>query len=157
MRSFPDNFLRIVDEMIPALLTAFIIVMVAADVVLRNMVGRTVPYGIELSTYAFVWMVFLGSAGASRTGAHFQVELFQARLSERANSFLATAIQLFCVSVALVMMHTSWQYAMRSWHRTSEGMQIPLGYFYMVFPVSFALMALAHALRAWRGRKGASR
>jgi len=155
MQSFADSLLKIVDEVVPALLTAFIIVMVAADVVLRNAVGRSVPFGIELSTYAFVWMIFLGAAGASRTGAHFQVELFQTRLPSNVNRLLTAVIQPFCAVVALLMMHTSFQYAIRSWNRTSEGMQLPLGYFYMVFPLSFALMAVAHALRSWRlVRKG---
>ncbi|MDW9766425.1 MULTISPECIES: TRAP transporter small permease [Sinorhizobium] len=155
MRSLPDRVAQIVDEVVPALLTAFIIVLVAADVLLRNALGRTVPYGIELSTYAFVWMVFLGAAGASRKGVHFQVDLFQERLPERVSRGLAAAAQIFCAVVALVMTHTSWEYAMRSWNRTSEGMELPLGYFYMVFPASFGLMAFAHALHVWRAlRKG---
>lgn len=150
MRSFLTNLFKFVDEVVPALLAAFIIIMVASDVVLRNAAGRSVPFGIELSTYAFVWMVFLGAAGASRTGAHFQVELFQARLPANVNRLLAAFIQAFCAVVALLMMHTSFQYAMRSWNRTSEGMQLPLGYFYLVFPLSFALMALAHVRHSWR-------
>jgi TRAP-type C4-dicarboxylate transport system permease small subunit len=49
--------------------------------------------------------------------------LFQAKLPEQANRGLGAFIQIFCAVVALVMMHTSWQYAMRSWNRTSEGLE----------------------------------
>jgi TRAP-type C4-dicarboxylate transport system permease small subunit len=158
MRIVLEKLLKFVDETLPALLVAFIIVMVAADILLRNIAGLTVPNGIELSTYAFVWLVFLGAAGASRTGRHFQVEMIQGRLSERANQVLDVVIQTFCAVVAGIMANTAWQYTMRSWNRTSEGLEMPLGYFYLVFPVSFALMALAHAVRAWlRLRHGGGR
>lgn len=139
---------KTVDETLPTLLVALTLVMVGADVVLRNVLGRTIPNGIEISTYAFVWTVFLGAAGASRTGHHFQVELIHGLFTGRGRRLFDAFIDLVCMAVAAMMAETSWQYTMRSWNRTSEGLEMPLGYFYLIFPVSFALMALAHLVRA---------
>ncbi|WP_116133438.1 TRAP transporter small permease [Tropicimonas sp. IMCC34043] len=144
------RFWKFLDETLPALLVAFIIVMVSADVVLRNMLGRTVPFGIELSTYAFVWMIFLASAGASRRNRHFHVDILLQQLPQRGRRALQAVLDLVCAVIALKMTSIAWDYTMRSWNRTSEGLQMPLGYFYMIFPLSFALMALSHLLRASR-------
>jgi len=147
---------RFLDEILPALLIAFTIIMVSADIFLRNSFGRTVPHGIELSTYAFVWSVFLAAAGASREGSHFQVDLTSGLLKrwgkrgEKIQGSWLIFVQLLCVGVTLVMVHTSWDYTMRSWNRMSQGLGMPLGYFYMIFPLSFGLMAIAHSLHAWR-------
>ncbi|SKA23680.1 TRAP transporter small permease [Consotaella salsifontis] len=138
---------KFLDEVLPALLVAFTIVMVSADVLLRNAFGRTVPYGIELSTYAFVWMIFLGSAGAARRGRHFHVDILHQKLGARVRLALQVVLDLACVVIAAVMTDISWDYTMRSWNRTSEGLQMPLGYFYMIFPLSFALMALSYLTR----------
>lgn len=150
MRRVTAVLWKSIDETLPAILVAFTLVMVGIDVVLRNTIGRTVPNGIELSTYAFVWTVFLGAAGASRRGRHFQVELIQGAFSGRMRSLVDACVEVVCMVVAGIMADTAWRYTMRSWNRTSEGLEMPLGYFYLVFPISFALMALAHALRAWR-------
>jgi len=146
---------RLVDEILPTLLIAFTIIMVSTDIFLRNSIGRTIPNGIELSTYAFVWSIFLAAAGASRTGHHFQVDLISGflgsrLLGRRGQRALAFIIELLCAAIAIAVFQTSQEYVMRSWNRTSEGLGLPLGYFYMVFPLSFALMATAHLIRAGR-------
>lgn len=140
--------LDLVDDWLPAALIGFTIVTAGVDVALRNTVGTTIPDGIEMSTFAFVWSVFLGAAGASRRDRHFKVDLVGEHLPAVAARALAAAVDLVCAVVALAMTHTAWQYTMRSWSRTSEGLQLPLGYFYMVFPLSFALMVGTHLVRA---------
>ena len=143
-----DRLWQFVDEAVPAILIGVITILVTADIILRNLFGTTIPNGIELVTYAFVWMIFLGAAGASRRNDHFQADLLGAvaqgwvRLASR---FL---VDIVCAVVAAVMAQASWEYTMRSFRRVSEGMQLPLGYFYLIFPICFALMALAHLRRA---------
>ncbi|EIM26383.1 TRAP transporter small permease [Microvirga lotononidis] len=150
VRSIVDCLWRGIDDDLPALLMAIITAMISVDVFLRDAAGAHIPNGVEIATYAFVWSVFLGAAGASRRGDHFHVDLVQNSLSGRPRVISFVLVDAFCCVVAAMMTVSSWQYTMRSWRRVSEGLEMPLGYFYMVFPIAFALMALAHGCHAYR-------
>lgn len=138
---------RFVDDALPALLVAFTCVMVTLDVLLRNAFGQMIPNGIELSTNAFVWLVFLGAAGASRRGLHFQVDILSTLLGARALVVQKLFVEIACLAVSAVMARTAWDYMMRSWHRMSEALDIPLAYIYLVFPVAFGMMTITHLVR----------
>jgi len=142
-----DRLWAAVDETVPGLLIGIVTAMITVDIVLRNFFRSTIPDGVEIATYAFVWMIFLGAAGASRPRTHFPGDFID-RLSRRGARVAARlVIEAFCGAVAAIMAVYSWQYTMRSWNRVSEGLELPLGYFYMIFPLCFALMALAHVRR----------
>lgn len=142
-----DRLWAVVDETLPGLLIGLVAVMITVDIVLRNYFRSTIPDGVEIATYAFVWMIFLGAAGASRTGTHFQVDFIE-RIGFRSARLAArVTVEIFNCAVAAIMAFYSWQYTSRSWNRVSEGLEMPLGYFYIIFPICFALMALAHIRR----------
>ena len=138
---------EVVDETLPGLLIGLVAVMITVDIVLRNFFRSTIPDGVEIATYAFVWMIFLGAAGASRTGTHFQVDFIERIRSRIARIAARVTVETFNCAVAAIMAFYSWQYTSRSWNRVSEGLEMPLGYFYIIFPICFALMALAHIRR----------
>lgn len=142
-----DRFWAVVDETLPGVLIGFVAVLITVDIVLRNFFHSTIPDGVEIATYAFVWMIFLGAAGASRTGTHFQVDFIERIGTRGPRAAARVTIEAFNCAVAAIMAFHSWQYTSRSWNRVSEGLELPLGYFYMIFPICFGLMALAHARR----------
>lgn len=149
MRGFIDAIWKLIDEVVPTILFLVVTVMVATDIFLRNTLGITIPGGIEISTYAFVWFIFLAAAGAARTGGHFQVSMMQDALGERGQQVSTVLIELVGLVVVAIMTKVAWEYTARSWNRVSDGLELPLGYFYIIFPFSFALMTLAHARRIW--------
>lgn len=150
-----DCLLEIIDGVVPTLLFLVATALVATDIFLRNIVRTTIPHGIEIATYAFIWFIFLSAAGASRKGEHFQVGFLENMLGDRARRLSGAAVELVGLVVAVIMADAAWEYMDRSWRRVSEGMQIPLAYVYMVFPVCFGLMALAHLRRLWQALRGA--
>lgn len=150
MRKGIDLIWGFLDGVVPTVLFLVVTVMVITDVFLRNLLGTTIPNGIEISTYAFVWFIFLGAAGAARKGEHFQVAIIQGWLGARARKISNVLVETICTLVAVLMAQASFEYTARSWGRVSEGLELPLGYFYMIFPVCFGLMALAHLVRAGR-------
>jgi TRAP-type C4-dicarboxylate transport system permease small subunit len=141
------RLLQAVDDGLPALMVALVIVIMGSDIVLRDLFGTTIPGGVELSTFLFVWIVFLGGANASRTGSHFSVDLTKRFLDDRGHRMVALFVQVICIAVSATMALSSWTYMMRAWRRLAEGLQIPLGFLYIVLPLSFGLMAFSHVVR----------
>ena len=143
-----DRLWRFVDDALPGLLIGLVTAMITTDIVLRNFFRSTIQDGVEIATYAFVWMIFLSAAGASRTGKHFQVDFIE-KLGARGLRLAARlAVESVCFLIAAIMAWFSWEYTMRSWNRISQGLEMPLGYFYMIFPFCFVLMALSHLRRS---------
>lgn len=140
-------FLQAVDDGLPALMVLAIILIMGSDIVLRDFFGTVVPSGVELSTFLFVWLIFLGGAHASRTGTHFSVNLLDRFMGPTGRIATAALVQLVCAAVAASMTWSSYFYMMRAWGRRAEALQIPLAVFYIVLPLSFGLMFLTHAIR----------
>lgn len=149
MRKGIDLIWGFIDGVVPTVLFLVVTVMVITDIFLRNALGTAIPNGIEIATYAFVWFIFLSAAGAARSGEHFQVSIIQTWLKGHLRTASRILVELACAAIAALMAQASFEYTARSWRRVSEGMEIPLGYFYMIFPLCFGLMALAHLRRAW--------
>lgn len=143
-----DRLWCLVDDALPGLLIGLVTATIAIDIVLRNFFRSTIPHGVEMSTYAFVWMIFLAAAGASRTGSHFQVDFVDNFKNSMLRLVVRLGIEGICLAIAAIMAWFSWEYTMRSWNRISSGIEVPLGYFYMIFPFCFALVALSHMRRA---------
>ena len=139
-----NRLLGILDGMLPAVFVLVVIVSVTTEVFLRNVFRVSIPNAVEASTYLFVWMVFLGAAGASRCGEHFRVDARSQVLPRRWRRRISAISELICAGVAAVMTIVSWGYTMRGWNRLSSALEIPLGMFYIVFPFAFLMMSVAH-------------
>lgn len=148
MLTLIDRAWRLLDDTLPAVLIGLVSLLITVDIVLRNIFHSTIPDGVEIATYAFVWMIFLASAGASRGGHHFHVDLVGTLRNRALRIAGRVMIEAACGTVSGVMTAASWSYTARSWGRVSEGLEMPLGYFYMIFPLCFALMTLSHLRRA---------
>jgi TRAP-type C4-dicarboxylate transport system permease small subunit len=139
--------LYLIDDILPAIMVAVIVVVMSIDIVLRDCIGTSLPAGVEFSTFLFVWLIFLGGANASRTGTHFSVDITPLLLGAAGRRVVAVLVQLLCVVIAGVLAWSSWFYMLHGWRRLAEGLQVPLGVLYLVLPFAFALMAISHAVR----------
>lgn len=71
------------------LLLLVLMLLTVADVVSRNVQGRSILGTVDISTLLLVMVAFLGLAAAEFDGRHVSVGLVEARLSERARTVLS--------------------------------------------------------------------
>jgi TRAP-type C4-dicarboxylate transport system permease small subunit len=67
-------------ETVVVLMMAAIVVIMGAQVVARYVFGHPFVWAEEISTYLFVWIVFLGSGLAFQRRAHIALDYFVRRL-----------------------------------------------------------------------------
>jgi len=126
------------------LLLAFFVTLLFVQILLREFFGYAIAWGEELSTYLFVWFVFLGASVACRLGAHnrvtFQFKLLPRKVAVGMEAFadliwIAFNIYFICLSYTFVFkkMNLFWK---------SQTTGIPMKYFYMILPLAFALMTI---------------
>jgi TRAP-type C4-dicarboxylate transport system permease small subunit len=123
-------------------LLAFITIGVFIQVVLRYVFALSFLWGEELSLFAFIWCVFLGSAVCSWRHTHFSFDIFSEILTGRAAGVQRLAVDLCILSVTVVMLVTGWQFSQMSIARLSPALGITLLVPTIIIPLSGALMSL---------------
>ena len=141
MERFFARLERALGPLLAALL-AFITIGVFIQVVLRYVFAVSFLWGEELSLFAFIWCVFLGSAVCSWRHTHFSFDIFSEVLTGRAAGVQRLLVDLCVLTVTLVMVVTGWQFSQMSIARLSPALGITLLVPTIVIPLSGALMTL---------------
>lgn len=125
-------------------LLAVFVTLLFAQIVLRETIGYSIPWGEELATYLFVWFAFFGASHAARMSAHnrvtFQFKVVPkivARISEFVADMIWLAFNLYFVYLSYDFifnrMNVFWK---------SQTLGVPMKYFYLILPIAFTLMSI---------------
>jgi TRAP-type transport system small permease protein len=132
---------RVLEPVLAGLL-AFITIGVFIQVVLRYVFAMSFLWGEELSLFAFIWCVYLGTAICSWRHTHFSFDIFSEILSGRAAGAQRLLVDLCVLCVTVVMVITGWQFSIMSIARMSPALGITLLVPTIVIPLSGVLMTL---------------
>lgn len=132
---------RISEHFLNLLLTAMVVV-VFAQVIFRFVLKAPLPWSEEVARYTMVWITFLGAALAIEKWAHPRVEVFVNLLPVKIRIPVhILAILLSCVFYAIIAYYGA-MFVTSSIMQPSAVMRIPMGYVYVVIPVSGLLLVL---------------
>jgi TRAP-type C4-dicarboxylate transport system permease small subunit len=123
-------------------LLAFITIGVFIQVVLRYVFAMSFLWGEELSLFAFIWCVYLGTAVCSWRHTHFSFDIFSEILTGRPAGVQRLVVDLCILSVTVVMVVSGWQFSQMSIARLSPALGITLLVPTIIIPLSGALMSL---------------
>ena len=109
----------------------------------------------ELSTFSFIWILFLLWHLNDRDDEHFKVDVLLDRLSPQWRRRLEALAHLLALFFAGIVVWASAQFIPTTMlYRTNSFDWLPMGVIYLVIPVGFALVAFERVRllrRAWRG------
>lgn len=125
-----------------AVLLSLITVGVFIQVVLRYTVQQSFLWGEELSTFAFVWCIFLGAVVNVRRRTNFAFEFFTEVLPSRWAIAHRLAIDLIVLACCLILVRQGWVFTELSMKRLSPALGISLLVPTMALPVAGALMVV---------------
>lgn len=131
-----------------AALLAFITIGVFIQVLLRYLFAMSFLWGEELSLFAFIWCIFLGTAICSSRHTHFSFDMFS-ELRGRAGGVQRLLVDLCVLAVTVVMIVTGWQFSVLSVARLSPALGITLFVPTIVIPASGVLMTLVCLVDIW--------
>src|SRR5690606_5789940 len=96
-------FIRIVEDVIPAVMLAVMTGTIAAAVFSRYVLDRPIDFANELATVLFIWVVFLTAAGAARRREHVSITLVEDSLRGRAYHIHRLAVDVVGLVVVLAL------------------------------------------------------
>ncbi|MFD2831513.1 TRAP transporter small permease [Corticicoccus populi] len=128
--------------------------------ILTRYLGWSVLWTEEVSTYSFIWAMFMGASVMVNHREHFSFDTLQYKLSEinrnRLNMFidsLLIAFNLFIVSYGITIINHFWNYR---WETVPF---MKMGYVWLVIPVmavSMIIYSLHHIIERVKNNKNRS-
>jgi TRAP-type C4-dicarboxylate transport system permease small subunit len=119
-------------------LVAGLVLAILADVVSRNLFGKSVTIAAEVATLLQLYVVFIAGAIAFQRGLHFvifSVDHYPPRIAR----VLAFVVRAVIVTFSAVLGFYGARLGVSQWTQLSAAMQIPYTYFYFALPVGCAL------------------
>jgi TRAP-type C4-dicarboxylate transport system permease small subunit len=97
----------------------------------------------ELARYMLIWIGLLGASYVSGQKMHLAIDLLSTKLKGKSKSLLEIVIQILVLLFSLFVMVVGGIRLVQitlTLNQISAALQIPLGYIYMVVPISGGLM-----------------
>nr|WP_206699262.1 TRAP transporter small permease [Brevibacillus agri] len=135
-------------------LLAVMVVAVFLQVLFRFFLDQPLAWTEELARYLLIWITFLGSAYAMAIKAHIGTEYIQKHLSPFMNKVVLIVAALCSLFFFLVMVQQGYLLSARSMVQKSPTLLIPMGYVYMVIPISGVLLIMNVIHVTWKDITG---
>ena len=124
-------------------LLVFFVVVVFMQIVLR-FVDRSLPWTEEIARFAFIWFILFGACYATRLCALNRVTLQFSKAPKRVTNAFLFVSDMIWLAFSLIM---AWQgylavMDLREFPYATPALDWDLGMVYLVFPLSFLLMAV---------------
>ena len=162
MKRLSDLFGRLLNAFayLAALTLLAMVVMVTADIVLRNVSRAGFPWANEVSEYALYVITLLTAPWLLRRGQHVRIDLALTFVPPRAAWLMEAAADVLGFVVCLVMLRYGLKMTIDSAvldSITIKNLVFPEWWLLWPLPLCFALLAAEFAFRfdrLWRGSRG---
>ena len=114
--------------------TLVMVISILLQVFFRYAMNAPLYWSEEIARYAFVWLVFIGAAIASKRGAHIGVDYLVMHLPEIPKNILAIFVNLLVLFFISCVIYMSVGVIKSNITQLSPAMRIPMGYIYMAIP-----------------------
>ena len=142
--SFLIKFLNNFETYIGAVIFIVMTVLLFFQVVSRYVLHHSFTWTEELATILFVWMTYLGVAGAVTYRKHLKIDAFVSAVPFKVRRVLLIVSDIiffgFSLYIIFPMMRLVNNFAAR--HAVSSIMKIPKSLSYVIMPLCFALTAI---------------
>src|SRR5512146_3473292 len=150
-------FHRLEEGLIAFLLAAMTLV-TFAQVIARYVFNYSFVWALELVTYLFGFLIFIGMSYGVRVGSHIGVDALVKALKPKAARIVGGTAALLCLVYALIILYGSWQYVAKMYEIgiMAEDLPIPQWVPRLSLLVGFGLLVVRFAeafLRIATGRE----
>jgi len=162
MKRLSAAFGRLFDLLasVAALTLLVMVVLVTADILLRNITRAGFPWANEVSEYALYGITLLTAPWLLRRGQHVRIDLLLLMVPARVAWIMEAAGDIIGFFVCIVMVRYGWHMtadAYRLGSLTIKNLVFAEWWLLAPLPIAFALLAIEFAFRfgrLWNGPRG---
>jgi TRAP-type C4-dicarboxylate transport system permease small subunit len=150
-----DRFARSLETWLIVIILGGLILLGAAQIVLRNFFSIGFAWGDGLARLAVLWLGLLGALAASRDGRHISMGAVTRWLPPKLRIVAGVCADVFGAAVSAALAWASWQFVSdsREFGDTMLG-DVPAWWLQAAMPVAFALIAFRFGAQAVRRTRG---
>ena len=136
------NFLNNIESYICRVLLATFVCLLFTQIIAREVFGFSFSWIEELSTYMFVWFVYLGASYAAKMGAHNRVTFQFKFLPQRAIDIIEGIADLFWIFFNVYFLYLAYDFVFNKMNKfwKSQTLGVEMKWVYIILPIAFALM-----------------
>jgi TRAP-type C4-dicarboxylate transport system permease small subunit len=135
IRKYLDLFL----STFVTILMGILVINVLWQVISRYLVGHPSPFTDELAGFLLIWVGLLGATYITGRKEHLAIDILHHKLSPerkvKVDMIISILVALFALAV-LVIGGANLVYITLRLNQISSALQIPVGYVYLVLPIS---------------------
>ncbi|MFZ1908966.1 MAG: TRAP transporter small permease [Burkholderiales bacterium] len=135
------------EEGLIAFLLALMTLVTFAQVIARYVFNYSFVWALELVTYLFGFLIFIGMSYGVRVGSHIGVDALVKALKPKAARIVGGTAALLCLVYAVIIFYGSWQYVAKMYEIgiMAEDLPIPQWVPRLSLLVGFGLLVVRFA------------
>ncbi len=135
------NVLNKILEVICAILLSIMVVLIFWQVFTRYVLGHPSVTSEALAKYMFIWLIFLSMTYVFGKRDHMAIEYFVDKLSKRKRLIIDNINQVLIILFSTgVLVYGGLYTTVYQMQKIDATLQIPMGYLYMIVPISGVLV-----------------
>ena len=146
------------EEGLISFLLAMMTIITCAQVIARYVFNYSFVWALELVTFLFAWLIFIGMSYGVRTGSHIGIDAVVRLLGPRNARVFAIVAATLCIVYSGMIFYGSWNYLVRIYEIGNEAkdIAIPVWIPRLALPIGFALLTLRFGQVLYRTITGKS-
>ena len=124
--------------------------MIFGNVLCREVIKVSVMFFDELSTYSFMWMVFLSGSIAFLEESHFKVDILPTSVINKFSGFFHYFEVVIVAVYSVIMLYFGINFAQYNATVHTLALRLPVRILCLCIPLSAILTMLAVVLKEWR-------
>ena len=136
---------RAVETLVRWIVIVLMLVMtvtVSLQIVFRYVFNIPLGWSEEMARFSFVWVSFFGASALMRVREHVNVTVFVDNFPPRLRAVCVLVANLCALIFAYYFVVGGIALTTNEWAQLAPAMQIPMGWVYVVIPISAVLMAI---------------
>ncbi len=136
---------RIVEKIVRWIVIVLMLMMtvtVSLQITFRYFLNIPLGWSEELARFSFVWVSFFGASALMRVREHINVTVFVDNFPPRLRAVCVVLANLCALVFAYYFVVGGIALATNEWSQLAPAMEIPMGWVYLVIPVSAVLMTI---------------
>jgi C4-dicarboxylate transporter, DctQ subunit len=135
-------WLEQLEEGLIALLLAMMTIITFAQVIARYVFNYSFVWALELVTFLFAWLIFIGMAYGVRVGSHIGVDAVVKLLGPRTGRVVTIVATILCIVYSGLVLTGSWTYITKIYQigNQAKDIAIPIWIPRLALPIGFALL-----------------
>jgi C4-dicarboxylate transporter DctQ subunit len=104
------RWLEQLEEGLIAFLLATMTLITFAQVIARYVFNYSFVWAVELVSFLFAWLIFIGMAYGVRIGSHIGMDAVVKLLGPRAGRVVTIVATVLCIAYSVIIFVGSWRY-----------------------------------------------